>query len=385
MLSLLSEEDFKSLMNISDQLCLSLYMRTYRAGKETLQGRIRLKNQLQIAEDKLMENGMRRPDVQLFLAPLEELVLDQQFWQNQRNGLAIFLAKDIFNYYFLPYEVEDFLYIGQHFHMKPLLPFILGDGQFYVLALSQNDVRLFECSRSSVGEIELENVPHSLAEAMQYDDPQRQLQQHSNTLQGTNSKAAAIFHGQGSNPNDQKDNILRYLRLVNRGVHDMLRRAKAPLVLMGVDFLLSIYREANTYAYLTQEVIPGNPEELSAEDIQTLAWPLVEHYFHKAEQEALTYYGPFQGTGRTIKEMADVIPASYNGQIELLFLADGEQQWGIYDYAQNAVQIHAQPEAGDDELYNLAVRQTILNGGSVYIMEQSKIPEGGNVAALLRY
>jgi hypothetical protein len=86
-----------------------------------------------------------------------------------------------------------------------------------------------------------------------------------------------------------------------------------------------------------------------------------------------------------MKEIADVVPASYNGQIEILFLADGQQQWGIYDFVQNTVRIHPQPEPGDDELYDLAVRQTILNGGSVYIMDQAKIPEGENLAALLRY
>ena len=384
-MSLLSQDDFKLLMKTSDQLCLSIYMRTYRAGKETQQGRIRLKNLLQEAEEKLMRSGIRRPDVQLFLAPLEEMILNNQFWQSQRDGLAVFLSKDIFNYYPLPFEFDDFLFIGQHFYVKPLLPFILGDGQFYVLALSQNDVRMFECSRASVREVEMKNIPHSLAEAMQYDDPQRQLQQHSNTLQGTNSKAAAIFHGQGIGPDDQKNNILRYCRLIDQGLQDVLRSKKAPLVLMGVDFLLSIYREANSYAYLAEEIIPGNPEELSGEDIQTLAWPLVEHYFHKAEQEALTYYGPFQGTGRTIKEIAEVVPASYNGRIELLFLADGEKEWGIYDFAQNSVKIHSEPEPGDDELYDLAIRQTILNGGSVYIMDQINIPEGGNMAALLRY
>ncbi|MBP1762428.1 MAG: hypothetical protein H6Q64_1970 [Firmicutes bacterium] len=384
-MSLLSQDDFKMLMKTSDQLCLSIYMRTYRAGKATQQGRIRLKNLLQEAEKKLMQDGMRRPEAQLFLAPFEELILNNQFWQNQRDGLAIFLSKDIFNYYFLPFEFDDFLFIGQHFHVKPLLPFILGDGRFYVLALSQNAVRVFECSRANVREIEMKNIPHSLAEAMQYDDPQRQLQQHSNMLPGTNSKAAAVFHGQGIGPDDQKNNILRFCRLLDHGLQDLLHSEKVPLVLMGVEFLLAIYKEANTYAYLAAEVIPGNPEELSGEDIQTLAWPLVEHYFHKAEQEALTYYGPFQGTGRTIKEIADVVPASYNGQVELLFLADGEQQWGLYDFAQNKVQIHAQPESGDDELYDLAIRQTILNGGSVYIIDQINIPEGGNMAALLRY
>ena len=101
-MSLLSQDDLKLLMKTSDQLCLSIYMPTYRAGKETLQGRIRLKNLLQEAEEKLMQSGMRRPDVQLFLAPLEEMILNNQFWQNQRDGLAVFLSQNIYNYYSLP-------------------------------------------------------------------------------------------------------------------------------------------------------------------------------------------------------------------------------------------------------------------------------------------
>jgi hypothetical protein len=358
-MSLLSKEDLYQLMDTNDELCLSIYMRTYRAGKETQQGRIRLKNLLQEAEKKLIERGMRRTEAERFLAPIEELVFDNQFWQNQRDGLAIFLSGTVFHYYFLPLAFDEFMFIGQQFHVKPLVPFLSGDGQFYVLALSQNDVRIFRCSRASVQELEIDSIPHNLTEAMQYDDPQRQLQLHSNTLEGTNIKAAAIFHGQGIGPDDNKNNILRYFRLIDRGLHDLLRDEKAPLVLMGVDFLLPIYRHANSYAFLTDEAIPGNPEELSAEDIQTLAWPLVEHYFHKAEQEALTYYGPFQGTGRTIKEITEVVPASYNGQIELVFLAEGEKQWGIYDFAQNSVKIHSEPEPGDDELYDLAIRQTI--------------------------
>lgn len=384
-MSLLSKEDLNQLMNNRDELCLSIYMCTYRAGSETRQGRIRLKNILQKAEKDLINSGLRRPDALRFLAPIEDLVFDNQFWQNQRDGLAIFLSGTVFHYYFLPFAFDDLMFIGQQFHVKPLLPFLSGDGQFYVLALSQNDVRMFRCSRASVQELEIENIPHSLAEAMQYDDPQRQLQMHSNTLEGTNNKAAAIFHGQGIGPDDHKNNILRYFRLIDHGLHDLLREEKDPMVLMGVDFLLPIYREANSYAYLTDEAMPGNPEELSAEDIQTLAWPLVEHYFHKAEQEALTYYGPFKGTGRTIQDISAAVPAAHNGQIELLFLAEGVQQWGRYEPAMNEVQLHSQPEPGDEDLYDFAVRQTIINGGSVYIIDQARIPDGESMAALLRY
>ncbi|MFA7078456.1 MAG: hypothetical protein WC147_08635 [Syntrophomonas sp.] len=384
-MNLLTREDLTVLMGKQDGVCITIYMPTYRAGAEIQQGRIRLKNLLQEAGKRLIGGGMRSPQAKLLLDPAQQLVLDNQFWQQQRDALAIFLTADMFYHYCLPLDMDEFLHIGKRFHLKPLLPLLSGDGLFYVLALSQNAVRVLQCTRASVNELEIEGIPHSLAEAMQYDDPERQLQLHSNTLEGTNTKAAAIFHGHGVGIDDAKDNILRYFRLIDRGLHDLLREEKAPLVLVGVEFLFSIYREANTYAYLTEKGIPGNPEELSAEDLQTLAWPTVEHYFHKAEQEAITYYDPFKGTGRTTHDIKTAAPAAYNGQVEILFLADGAQQWGRFDPQLNDVHIHEEADIDDEDLYDFAAIQTILNGGTVYVVAVDKIPDGEALAALLRY
>jgi hypothetical protein len=384
-MNLLTRKDLTELMNKQDDICISIYMPTYRAGTQIQQGRIRLKNQLREAETRLVDNGMRSPEAKQLLHPAQQLVLNNQFWQQQRDCLAIFLAADIFHYYRLPIKAEEFLQIGQRFHLKPLLPLLSGDGLFFILALSQNSIRVLRCTRSSVSELDIEAIPHSLDEAMQFDDSERQLQLHSNTLEGTNAKAAAIFHGHGVGVDDSKDNILRFFRLIDRGLHNLLREEKAPLVLAGVEFLFSIYREANTYAYLTDECLPGNPEELDAEDLQTLVWPLVEHYYHKSEQEALTYYGPFNGTGRTTHDIKKAAPAAYNGQVELLFLAAGAQQRGSFDPQIDEVRIPQETELGDEDLYDFTAIQTILNGGTVYLLEADKVPDGEPMAALLRY
>lgn len=384
-MNLLTRDDLKDLMNEQDQICISMYLPTFRAGVETQQGKTRLRNLLRAVEIELANKGMRSSEFKHFLKPVKELVSDKEFWQHQRDGLAIFLSSQVFYHFSLPIKFNEFMLVGQRFHLKPLLPLLSGDGLFYLLALSQNDVRFFRCTRASVQELEVSDIPHSLTEALKYDDPERQLQYHSNTLEGTNTRAAVIFHGQGSNPQDSKDNILRFFRLVERGLHDILREEKAPLVLAGVEFLFSIYQEANTYPYLTGHGIPGNPEELSAEDLQTRAWPVVEHYFHKAEQEALTYYGPYTGTGRTTHNLSEAAPAAYNGQLEMLFLDDGAIQWGRFDEETNQVQMHQDKQPGDQDLYDFTAIQTIMNGGSVYILDTEKIPDGREIAALFRY
>lgn len=384
-MNLLTREDLAELIEKQDDTCITIYLPTYRAGAETQQGRIRLKNLFGEAEARLIKSGMRSPDARYLLKPINDLINDNQFWQNQRDGLAIFLASDMFYYYRVPINFNEFVQVGRRFHLKPLLPFLSGDGLFYVLALSHNDIRFLQCTRASVIELDIDDIPHSFAEAMKYDDPERQLQYHSNTLQGTERKAAAIYNGHGEAQDDSKVNILRYFRLIDRGLHNVLREEKAPLVLAGVDYLFSIYQEANTYAYLTDKGIPGNPEELSIEDLQTLAWAVVEHYFHKAEQEALTYYGPFSGTDRTTQDITEAAPAAHNGQVEILFLADGFEQWGLFDPNINGVHLHQKAEPGDEELFDFTAIQTIMNGGSVYILEPDKIPDGAPMAALLRY
>ncbi|HEX3010550.1 MAG TPA: hypothetical protein VHQ70_00745 [Syntrophomonadaceae bacterium] len=384
-MNLLTREDLTELMEKHDDTCITIYLPTFRAGVETKQGRIRLKNLLGDAETQLLQGGMRSPEVKHFLRPINDLILDNLFWQQQRDGLAIFLSSDMFYYYRVPMNLDDFLLVGRRFHLKPLLPLLNGDGLFYVLALSLNDVRVLQCTRASVMELDIDDIPHSMAESMKYDDPERQLQLHSNTLKGTERKAAAIYNGHGTGIDDSKENILRYFRLIDRGLHHVLREEKAPLILAGVDYLFPIYQEANTYTYLSEKGIPGNPEELSAEDLQTLAWPVVEHYFHKAEQEALTYYGPLKGTDRTTQDITEAAPAAHNGQVEILFLANGSQQWGRFDPQINGVHLHEEPEPGDEELFDFTAMQTIINGGSVYVLDADKIPDGAPFAALLRY
>lgn len=384
-MDVLTKEDLMALMEKRDDLCVSMYLPTKGVGVESQQGRIRLKNLVREAEIHLKDSGIRSAEAKQFLKPLQEIIGDNPYWQTIGDGMAIFLTSDMFYHYSLPVCFEEFLFVGKRFHLKPLLLILNGDGLYYVLALSQNELRLLKCTRTSVKEIELKDTPHSLAEAMKYDHPEKQVQLHSNTLEGTNRKAAAIFHGHGAGTDDTKDEILNYFRLIDRGLHQVLRDEKSPLVLVGVEFLFSIYREANTYAYLTDEGIAGNPEILSADDLRALAWPCVAHYFHKTEQEALTYYGPFKGTGRTTHDIRQAAPAAYNGQVELLFMADDGQQWGSYDPEANAVQVHHTPEPGDEDLFDFSAIQTLINGGTVYVTEPDKIPDGEKLAALFRY
>ena len=169
----LKREDLKELISEQKGICVSLYMHTHRAGSETQQDPIRLKNLLKEAEEGLIRAGLRTPEADGLLKPAKDLLLDGLFWKHQSDGLVIFLSQDFFRFYRVPAEFPDIAVVTGRFHLKPLLSYFSGDGRFYVLALSQNEVRLYDGSRFSLSGVDLEGMPRSLSDALRYDDPEK--------------------------------------------------------------------------------------------------------------------------------------------------------------------------------------------------------------------
>ncbi len=385
-MSILSDAELKTLAQEHEGPCISIFMPTHRGGAETQQSRIRLKNLLTRAEERLIAGGLRRPEAGELLDPVQELLENEVFWQHQSDGLAVFVSQDAFRHYQMPFDLEELLIVGQKFHLKPLLPLLSGDGSFYVLALSQNKVRLLQGTRDSVDEVGLEGIPASLAEALKYDDIEKQLQFRTQAhTPGGKGGRSAIFHGHGAESDYAKTNILRYFQLVDDGLAKLLRDERSPLMLAGVDYLHPIYREANNYPHLLDEGIEGNPEDLSAKQLHRRAWAIVHPIFQAAQREALAKYEELEGTGLTSKDVEEIVAAAHHGRVEMLFVALRRQQFGFFDPDTDSVREGEQKEPGSEDLLGFAAIQTFLNGGAVYAVEPEGVPGGALLAAVFRY
>jgi hypothetical protein len=382
-MALFTLEALRHLTAIQQGPCVSIYLPTHRVPTEIEQDRLRLKNLLGKAGKSLEELGLRSPEAQALLQPAERLLMETPFWKGQKDGLAIFLGPDIFHYYRVPLEVPELVMVGDRFHLKPLLG-LLSANKFYILALSQNEVRLFQASQYSVSQVDLEGVPQSLAEALKYDYPQKQLQFHTGTQKITGDRAA-MFHGHGVGTDDAKPNLLRFCQHLDRGMHDLLRDEQAPLVVAGVDFLLPIFAEASSYKPLLPEGVAGNPEGLSPEELQRLAWPVVEPYFNQTWQASEAKYRQLAGTGKASHDLKEIVPAAYQGRVELLFVAVGRQEWGVYNARQDELQRFPEARPGAEDLLDAAAIQTLLQGGVVFSVDSAAVPDGPPAAAVFRY
>jgi hypothetical protein len=156
------KNDLNQLMRTDEKCCISIYMPTHRSPAETEQDQIRFKNLLNQAEKRANEMEAAPGVFKDRFARARRLLQNESFWLKTTEGLALFISAEQFFSYQLPVKFEELLVSANRFHIKPVLPLLSENGRFHILALSQNSIRLFQCSRFSDKEIDMPGVAGGL-------------------------------------------------------------------------------------------------------------------------------------------------------------------------------------------------------------------------------
>ena len=375
-MDVVSREAFGTLVDARIFPAISVYMPTHRVGPEIQQDPIRLKNLVGRARKVLVEESdMRGPEADRLLEPIADLVADSDFWQHQDEGLALFLSVDRLRSFRLPVSFEEYLAVGDGFHVKQLLEVVNSGERVYVLALSRQRVRLLLATRFEVDEIDLGEVPTTMSEALQHEDLERQLQFHQSGVRGRGSPTA-IFHGQGMGKETAHRRLERFFRTIDRGVAKVIE-PDTPLVLAGVEYLLPIYRTVSRHPEILDGEIAGSPDGVRDEELRERVWQIAAPFFDKEKDAALSTYA--SGAAPTERLIEGVVRAAREGRVAGLFVDPTVTMWG--SVVEGSVVQHETHQPGDRDLLDVSVVETWRHGGSVYL----GAPEGTVAAAVLRY
>ena len=376
----LIKSDIEELISGNEGPCVSLYMPTSRkAGNNVNKMKIKMKNLIKKAENELKEKwNYSKSEIENFFKDLYDLTNNRDFWFNQSLGLAVYVSKDELKYYRLPLNFKEKVDVEQNFVIKQLIPELFEDRKFYILTVSKNDNRLFESTSENIREIELEDSPESIEDTLKYDDPEKTIQYHSNSGNGS-----AIYHGQGVTDEDNNEDFMRYLREIDEAVYNYLHNREEPLVLMCVEEVFPLYKKANSFPNLLEEFIKGSPDKISKEEILKRAWKVVKPHIENYKIEAINKYENLIGSDRIGTDFKNVFKNSFYGKIDSLFIQSNSEKRGSFDRENEEVKISK--DSKDIDLYNEAAIQTIINGGEVYVLDKEEMPTEEKIAAVYRY
>lgn len=380
----LTLDDLKSLTSVTGPVRVSIYLPTAPFGPSSqIENAARLKGLLKNAEAQLQTLGLRGPQIDSILEPARRLAEDHQFWLRATEGLAVLLGDGIHTYR-LPSTPPEIVVVGRRFHIKPLLT-LMGAGQHaYLLALSQKRVRLFRMTRAELDEVDLAGAPASLAEALQWDNYEKQsLQYHTGTSGASGGgRRPAVFHGSGEP--DPKDEITRYFRDIDKALGELLTADCAPLVLAAVDYLVPLYREVSSIGCLADETIAGNPDSLGDLALHERAWRIAEGVFDEERRAVADRIDTLWATPKTTADPETIVTSALQGRIDTLFVALDRQVWGAVDEHDHAA-IHTGPAPGNEDLLDIAALETLLAGGTTFALPADQMPRDVPAVALLRY
>jgi len=386
MMDMIKKEAFKELLQFqnSTKPCVSIYIPTHRSGVQVneKQDVIVFKNALQAAQADLQQQGILPTDIEEILKPAKNLIGDDSFWNNQLEGLAVFLSEGFDEVVKLPFTVAETLYINSTFYVAPLMPSMLKNKEFYLLALSKHDAKFFQGSEFGLQLLEVEGLPNGMDDVVQFEEKEGR---HLVRKGGGSGVDTTGFHGHES-PSDDKTHITTYFQEVDRTLMaEVLHDKTAPLLLAGVEYLIPIYKSVSKYKPIVDEGIYGNQEKETTLALFEKAKKLMTPYFEQQSKAALKNYYSQIATAATSSMPDKVIPATYYAQVSDLFITKDQHLWGKFNKEDNQLEIHDKKQPRDECLLNQAAVQTIKNGGSVYVLEKDQMPKESMIAAFFRF
>ncbi|MDP2496600.1 MAG: hypothetical protein Q8W44_01280 [Candidatus Palauibacterales bacterium] len=380
-------DELKELLAVQDVPTASIYLETERSsGAEA--NRLRFRAALEQAEEELSAS-VSQDQVDQVLDPFRAyLNVEQDFWTYQADGLAAFASPEMHRMYRLPVSFEDLVVVAPTFHTRPLMEYLQAPDRYWVLSISQKEVRLWQGTRSGLTPVDLAGVPRSLQEALGYEFERDELQFHSPKQGGTPGGTGAIFHGHGVGQDDAKPELKRFFRKVDDGVRELLADEIGPVILAAVDYYHPLYHEVSRLENLTDEGVTGNVSNWDASRLHDSAWPVVRETVLEKIDGALQLWENAYSNGKGEADLASVARLAVAGRIRLLLTQHGRNVWGRFD--RHTGEMEHIREGGEDpgpeavDLLDEVAEVVMEKGGRSLILSEERMPTGTGVAAILR-
>src|SRR5690625_4846552 len=337
---------------------VSIFMPTARAGAEVRENAIRAKALIKDAESQLTANGASEEETAQILGPLVTLLEDTEYWQYLADGLALYAADGIWRAYRVTTDFPEISHVSDRFAIRPIIPAAVGDGEFLVLAVSQNKVTLYEATRATIREIDLGSITGSVDEMAGETSPPSHHQQRFAAGAGAGSVSRSVgtgivhSHGTGAEVGDIQ--LEKFLRQVAQGLDERLEpNDKRPVVLAAVQEYHSPLREFLSYDRLADDVVAGNPDATAPGDLLESAWGIVEPILLARAEADAERFGDAIGAGRAISGGGtDILRHAQEGRVDTVLLA----------------RRRCAADHGPDDL-DAAIGQTLATSGSVVVVE----------------
>lgn len=363
----ISAEQLRLLQSQRGYPLVTIAMPTHRTFPENQQDPIRFKDLVRQVRDRLAKELSKRDVEHIYhrLATLQERI----DWAHTLDGLIVFLGNGIEQIVYLPTTVRERAIIDQTFATRDLVVAQSKLFHYWVLVLSTNRTRLFECYGQDVEEVFSDYFPFP------YDGPRSGDPE--NPLPG----------GFGINPSAYRDEQYRHYF---RRVSDALRQTigeHQPLIVIGVERNRAFFAEVRSHHFEIVAELDGNLESATPYELAQRIKPALEQYHERCALAALEEFDSAIKDGRYTCSLADMWHFARQGRAALLIVERDFAVAGRWDAEHRTFTLVDDPtEPGViDDVVDDIIEATLQHKGRVVFVSPGQMEHCEHIGMVLRY
>lgn len=360
--------DLTTLNDVRSDACVSIFTPTTPITQDVSASRIAFRNQVKAALGQLQAAGFDKRRLGGLEAYLLDLAEDDEFWRFQAHSLAVFATPDSLRTYRLASRLSEIVEVSDRFHLSPLIRAVTFPHAAYVLAVSENAVRLVEVSADlPATTVKVPGLPADAASAVGV-----------STLNDPTQEGRRVSGGEG-----QKVRLAQYIRKIDAALRPILGAGDTPVILAATQPVESLFRSVSHVEVLPQAIV-GSHDRTSEGDLADAARPILDAHYARQVEEFQALFDVRAGQNRATTDISDAARAATYGNIAALLVDIDAVIDGSIDAETGAVTFDSSADARNYGVVDEIAGRALRTGARVIGVRQDDIPDRKPLAAILR-
>ncbi len=352
----------------------TIYLQTSPVWDQNEEAKIQLKNYANDVDDYHRK----------FLA---HLIDDEQFWKHVQDTLVIMMEKNQECVFTVSDEMGNQIHQDCAFYIKPLINILSRNYDYYLLLLSQKQVSLYRGREAKLFEINVPDMPINMDEIMEFDDPEKSIQNKTSSKTGPGLSGAMIYHGHGAYIDAKNDNLIRFCTSVDNAASQKISSQNTPLLIASDIKTYSIFSKLSKIKGILNQYVRLDKRSLHPDLLGKRAWEVMKEIQQQDINDEISQNLQKLEYEKSSRNSQEVLNKAYYGQVDTL-LVRPEDELKVNIKMENgllkAERINNGSNNNITELTNYTAINTLKNGGMVYSVENGKQLDSP-LAAILRY
>ncbi|MDV2998409.1 MAG: hypothetical protein N5P05_000015 [Chroococcopsis gigantea SAG 12.99] len=358
---MITRKELEKLQSLTQVPALSILLPTHRTSPDNKRDPIVLKNLVDEAKQRLLEEFSKR-EIEPIFDRLDTLV-EKVNYPHTLDGLALYVGPDHSELYYLAFPVPARVIIDQTFATRDLVYGLHREQSYWVLLLSQNSTRLLAGTGETLEEVEDGTFPIQMT--------------------GPGATSPIPFDADTSYLDDR---FRRFFQGVDSALSEYIGTDSAPLIVGGVVRQVSFFQEVSAHTSAIVGTLGGNYDRLKAHDIVSEVLPLMHSYRQKQREEALEDLEAAVSAQRVVSSVGEAWRLAQEGRGKRLLVEKNYHVPAVLDDTGNLVLVD---EIGGTEVIDDAVDEVIeavlAKGGTISMVDDGSLTAHQGIALILRY